>query len=356
MIVFKRFWPLLMVPMLFFVGCAKPKERIVFPLPPDTPRIEFIGVYWTQDSFEKTPFESFQRGILGTGQLATFVSPYGIVSNGRGVVYISDTQSRNLRVYDFNLKTVEYYFKEPVVSRPLGLALDSRERLYIADGQVGKVFVFGPERQPLFSFGTPEEITLPAYLAVNERLGRVYVSDAKGHRIVVYDLDGNYLFSFGQLGSGKGGFYAPQGLKFSADGELYVADQFNSLIQVFDAEGRFLRQFGERGDALSQFESPKDLAFDSDGNLYIIDGRRGHILTYTPQGKLLLVTGADSLTSSPLGFATPRSIHIDVNDRIYVSDMLNKRFSVWQYLSDAYLEKHPLKEEDLEAILNKVQK
>jgi len=343
--------------VLLCFGCApKERPRILFPPPPEVSRLEFIGVYASEDNFKKTSMQRLADGVLGSSAQARFRSPFGVVSDGQGVVYVSDVHLKNLRVYDFNNKTVEFYLKSTVFSTPVGLALDSQGRLYVVDSGKEKIFVFGPDRELLFAFGAPQEISRPNYLTVNEKLGRIYVSDGQEHRIVVYDLTGNFLFNFGQVGSGEGDFYAPQGSSFGPDGNFYVADQFNARIQVFDVDGQFIRQFGQRGDRVFQFESPKDVAFDSEGNLYVVDGRRGHIMTYTPEGKLLLVTGGSELTSSPLGFAAPRSIFIDASDRIYVTDLLSKRFSVWQYLSAAYLERHPVTEADIELLQRHINK
>jgi len=47
-------------------------------------------------------------------------------------------------------------------------------------------------------------------------------------------------------------------------------------------------------------------------------------------GSLLLVFGGPGNT--PGKFWLPNAIHIDSNDRIYVSDAYNKRVQVFQYL------------------------
>jgi hypothetical protein len=112
---------------------------------------------------------------------------------------------------------------------------------------------------------------------------------------------------------------------------------------VFDADGKFLYTFGERADRISGFEGPKDLAFDSEGNLHILDVRKSALLSYSPDGKLLLFTGGERAMNSPVGFAMPASIWIGKDDRLYITDSFNMRFSVWQYLSEAYLREHPLK-------------
>jgi sugar lactone lactonase YvrE len=151
-------------------------------------------------------------------------------------------------------------------------------------------------------------------------------------------------------------FMSPQGLAFGPDGHLYVCDMLNARIQIFSAEGTYVGQFGERGDQASQFENPKDLAFDSEGNLHIIDGRRSSLYTYTPEGRLLLVTGMGRASSSPFGFSVPKAIDIDVNDRIYITESLGHRFTIWQYMSKKYLAKNPYTEGDKEALLDYMEK
>jgi DNA-binding beta-propeller fold protein YncE len=344
---------------LLVSGCAAKVEelpRILWPPPPEQPRIEFIGTYSSNADFPKTSWEKTTEKIVGNEGGYAFKTPFGVAADGKGMVYVSDIHHHNVKIFDFNARTVEFLSKEPIFGTPLGLQIDDAGNLYVADGQKQMVMVFAADKKPLFTFSDPQVVDKPAYLALNQKLGRIYVSDGQGHRIAVFDLRGNHLFSFGSKGSGDGQLYAPQGLAIDGQGRVFVADMFNSRIDVFDADGIFLYKFGERGDQAWQFENPKDLAFDSEGNLYIIDSRKASILTYSPDGKLLLVTGSGGATGHKLGFAVPTAIFIDKTDRIFVADALNKRFAVWQYLSASYLKKHPITEEDLEKTLRFIEK
>lgn len=341
------------VALVVLAACVPHEQglpRLVWPAPPETPRLEFIGTFSSQDDFPKTKGQRYAEAIVGKGVLATFRTPFGVAADGQGIVYVSDLHDSNVKVFDFNALTVNYLSKTPVFGNPAGLALDAGGRLFIADAGRGLIFVYTPQFTPAFVFNEGGPLKKPAYLAVNDRLGRIYVSDGLGHQVGVFDLQGNHLFSFGRqeggAGSGDGEFFSPQGIAINRDDKVFVADMFNSRVQVFDADGKFLYKFGERGDQVWQFENPKDLAFDSDGNLYIIDTRKATILTYTPDGTLLLATGEGRPSTNLLGFATPTSIYIDPTDRIYVADGLSKRFSVWQYLSDDYLARHPFTDED----------
>lgn len=338
--------------VLVLSGCA-PKvmsTRVLWPPPPETARLEFVGVLASDQDFPKSAGAKLLGRIAGEAPKSIFESPFGIASNGKGVVYISDLHGRRIQVFNFEKRTVEPFSGNSSVMEPLGLELDGEGHLYVADAGRGVVLVFSPQGTLLRTISNPDIVESPAYLAINRKLGRLYVSDGRGHKIVVFDLQGKELLRFGKRGKGGGEFYSPQGMAIDGKDQLFVADFLNARIQVFDADGQFLRTFGKRGDRFFDFEAPKDLALDSDGNLFVADNRRSAIYTYTSEGEVLLVTGSDKRTSHPLGFSTPTAIYIDDQDRIFVTDLLNRRFSVWQYLNAAYLDKHPITEQDLAAI------
>ncbi len=346
------------VMLLLISGCApEPKLRVLWPAPPAQPRIEFLGVYASQYDFEKDRVGEFVDKVAGEGQAALFKGPYGIVADDKGKVYISDIFLRNIRIYNFNTKHVDFLFKSSPLARPLGLDRDSKGRLYIVDAELKKVLVHDPGEGQDFWLGGKEVLfERPSNLAINEKAGRIYVSDGGANNIKIFDLEGRFLSSFGGWGETEGKFFGPQGMAVDSQGRLFVCDQLNARIQVFNSDGEYLYEFGERGDQTFQFESPKDVDFDSEGNLYVVDGRRPHVFIYSPEGKLLLVAGASKATRHPLGFAAPRSVDVNANDRVYITDLLNKRFSVWQYLSEDYLQQNPITDEQKRALEEKLKK
>lgn len=331
-------------------GCSPPlRKRILWPVFPATPRMEWLGNYASQDDFPKTGRQIFSEAIIGKPEPATFKSPFGIVSDSTGVVYVADTYDGNLRVYDMVAKKVDDYSKDPLFGRPAGLAVDAADNLYVVDTEMGAVLVFDKDRRPLRTIGAPQELLAPVYIAIDEARARIYVSDPRANKIVIYDRFGKKAGEIGQQRTGESGGYifsSPQGMAIDKEGNLYVAELLGAKISVFDAKGNYLRSFGERGDAVYHFEAPKDLAFDSDGNLWVVDARRSQIYTYSPAGVLLLATGSAAPSRDPLGFNSPTAIFIAANDTIYVTDQINRRFSVWRYFSDRYLQEHPFTAEE----------
>ena len=321
-------------------GCAeKPAIKYVWPPPPEQPRMEWIGNFYSEDDLKASQkYQGVKKFILGDIKNRPMTSPFGISSDGEGKVYVSDIHKHNVHIFDMDKGTVDALADDGVFDTPIGVAIDTNKNIYIADGVKNMVMVFSPEGNPLFSFGK-DIFVKPAYIDVDDSLGRIYISDSKGHTIRVFDMQGEYLFDIGKGGNEPGEFHTPQGVAVAPNGNLYVADMFHAKIQYFSPEGEYLGEFGERGDQINQFEHPKDLAFDTEGHLYIIDSKSARLALYTQEGRILLALGSGGHSGHALELATPKSIFIDNNDRIYISEMTNRRFTVWQYYSEAYLQR-----------------
>lgn len=346
---------LLFVLILSQFGCAgKEKMRVLWPPPPNEPRLEFISLLQNEDDLASAEKKEMLQAIVGDTKNSRLKNPFGVASDGKGVVYVSEPASSTIVVFDFNKKKVADFSGGRAIRTPMGMTVDAQGDLYVADQGAQAVFVFSSDRTPKGKIGDGETLEAPSYVAVNDKLDRVYVSDSKKHQIVVFNRAGQYQFSFGQLGvESELNLYSPQGVAVAPDGKVYVADMLNARIQTYDAEGKPLARFGVLGDHNSNFEFPKDLAFDSEGNLHIIDSRKAAMMTYSPEGTWLGYLGSGR-TTHPVGFALPSSMAIDQTDRIYILDRLNQRVAVWQYLSKGYLQKHPVTEGELELLRKRI--
>jgi DNA-binding beta-propeller fold protein YncE len=324
-----------------FAACSAPSyTRVLWPKPPLEPKLEFVGVYGSTADFDYTRYEQFMFDFFGD-RTALFKMPCGITANSRGDVFVSDQEG--IKVVNPGRKTVKKIASVALVGQPLGITIDGSGRLYVPDNKTKTVFVLNGDGGLLGTIGGPQVFGKPAHVAVNERLGMIYVSDSARHRISVFTMEGALLFSFGKAGKGNGEFAFPQGLAVAPDNTLFVADMLNGRIQVFSAQGVFLRAFGQAGINYWEFEAPRDLAFGPDGNLYLVDFRKALLSTYTPEGKLLFITGdLKKRTSHPLGLSSPASIYITKEGALYIADLLNHRIARWQILTPDYLRNHPL--------------
>ena len=339
-------------------GCSSklpPSAKVYWPPPPSEAKLEWITTYSSEDNFEKSDRQRAAEKFLGKPDFNYFSKPLGVASRGDGVVYVSDLDAGEIRVIDFNNKTSTTYSEKAPLSMPGGMAIHSNGSLFVADIQRKLVLQFNPQRQAVRAFGEGE-LDRPTFIALDEARGRLYVSDVLKNEVVVFDLaTGGKLFAFGGRGDAAGKLYTPQGIAIDKQGRIFVAEQLNARVQVFDAEGQHLYMFGKRGDRTFDFEGPRGLAFDSQGNLFVAEARKAALLIFQPDGTPLTAIGGRASTHV-LDFTLPTAVSIDRNDRVYVSDGMNQRITIWQMLTPAYLAEHPLDADALRRLEEKVRR
>lgn len=305
-------------------------DRILWPPAPASPLLEFKALYSSRNSVLSSRYQELPTMFEGSDEVLLRRAS-GVVSDGHGKVFVSDSVLRNVLIFDFVTKIVRVLDFDNLFGKPMGMDIGPDGRLYVADAGKMRVLVFGPDGKYLNSIGDKSRLLRPMNVAVNSSLGRIYVSDARKHQIVVFTLSGKFLFQFGGMGRGDGKLAMPHGLRFDKNGNLFVADMLNSRIQVFDPEGRFVSSIGDRAPYQLELEYPRDIAFSSDGILHIIDIKRALLVSCEPNGKLLLVTGSAGHTTHPLGLSSPTGISIGSDDTIHIVDQINNRLTLWKY-------------------------
>lgn len=334
-------------------GCAETLpagSRYFWPRPPDQPRIKWLGAYASQLDLPATAGRKFKNVVVGEDAPITFVSPMDIKSDGAGRVFVADPGAAAVFVYDMSGKELRLLPRRREDARffrqPISVALDRDGGLYIADRWLRVVVVYSPDEHLRGTINFQGRVEKLAAIAIDKVRDRLLVADTGHHKIKVFTLSGEFLFEFGGRGEEDGHFNYPIAIAIGRDGEIHVADTLNARIQVFDVNGRFLRKFGQRGSGIGDFQLIKGVATDSDGNVYVTDGLAHRILIFSSAGDFLLpVGGMYSIATRkvvPGGFVVPQGIDIDRNDTIYVVDQMNRRFQVFQYLSEEYLRRHPV--------------
>jgi DNA-binding beta-propeller fold protein YncE len=267
--------------------------------------------------------------------------PWGVAAKN-GILGITDTGKGQALIMDTVKKTVRTVGRGPRYSLklPLGIALSSDNIVFVADAGSKKVIGYDQGGAAQVVIGQNDDMQNPAGMGINEKLGRLYVTDSYGHVVRVYSLKGEKLLEFGTRGNKPGEFNYPTQVSVDEKtGNVYVSDTQNFRIQVFDQDGKFIRKVGELGDRPGMFSRPKGIAIDSESHLYVADAAFGNIQVFDEEGKLLLVFGAYGIGGGE--FQLPAGIAIDEQDRIYVADQGGMRVLVFQYLSEAWRRNHP---------------
>jgi DNA-binding beta-propeller fold protein YncE len=333
--------------LLMAAACATPEVEnintfpaeqglgLVWPRPPETPRIKFVGtVSGPADmGIKESWLRKSMDAILGKKEtLGAMLRPYGVFARADRI-YVTDPGISLLHVIDL---TGKQYFqirkadKERLIS-PIGVAVDEYSNIYLTDSVLKKVFEFDKKGRFLREIGSPGLFSRPTGIAVNRE--RIFVIDTIVHKVFVFaKKDGKLLFHFGRRGIGKAEFNYPTNIFIGRDGLLYITDSLNFRVQVLDKNGNFITAFGRQGDGSGDFSEPKGIAVDSEGHIYVADAHFDNVQIFDRNGTLLLSFGETGRGKGEM--VLPAGIFIDGRDRIYVADSYNNRIQIFQYLKN----------------------
>jgi DNA-binding beta-propeller fold protein YncE len=242
--------------------------------------------------------------LLASFGAGMFVFPHGITIDRDGNVWVADADGKNgkgQQVVKFSptgkvLLTLGHagmagdapgYF-----NRPTGVAIARNGDIFVADGHGGdsnaRVVKFSKSGKFLTAWGkkggAPGEFDTPHAIAVDSH-ERVYVADRSNSRIQVFDADGKFIADWRQFGR-------PSGVYVDANDMIYVADS-----QTMDKTGctpdpgcrRGIR-IGSAADGTVKYfiprpqgdmAGPEGVAADANGTVYGASNEGKRILRFS---------------------------------------------------------------------------
>ncbi|MFV2091220.1 MAG: peptidyl-alpha-hydroxyglycine alpha-amidating lyase family protein, partial [Pseudomonadales bacterium] len=157
---------------------------------------------------------------------------------------------------------------------------------------------------------------------IADAVGYAPVPDGWGHVIYKFSPDGKLLMTLGkkgEAGSDKTLLRKPCDVIVAPNGDIFVADghgsgpnqPMNNRIVKYSADGTYLMEFGVAGSDNGQLNEPHALAMDSTGRLFVGDRANSRVQIFDQAGKHL---------DTWYQFGRPSGLFIDNNDILYSAD------------------------------------
>ena len=264
-------------------------------------------------------------------------SPYGVLADSSGNLYVVDTGNSRVLSYPSGSTTATQVYGQlgsfttntlndggisaNSLCEPFAVVLDSSGNLYVADTENNRVLFFPSGSTTATrvygqdgSFTTNSEnnggvsansLWDPEGVALDSS-GNLYVGDYGNNRVLFFPSGSTTATRvYGQGGSfttntqNKGGvsansLFEPQGVTLDSSGNLYVADYGNSRVLfylpgsttaagVYGQLGSLTSNTANNGGiSANSLDDPTAIALDSSGNLYVVDNRNHRVLFYPP--------------------------------------------------------------------------
>ncbi len=316
-------------------------DQTAWPPPPAKARIVYDLTLRNQRSLNPMLKEDRMRAFATGGAERAervLLKPYDVAAYA-GLVAVSDSLLSVVHIFDVPRKKLYQigWRGDGKLSKPLGLAVDQAQNVYVADAGLGQVVKFDKRGHYLGSVGRKSDFSRVSDVAVDEVAGLIYILDRGGvdsiqHRIVVYSMSGERLRVIGTRGHGDGEFNHPNQLAVDHAGQLFVLDAGNFRVQIFDRFGAFVRSWGRIGMQLGNLARPRGIALGPHGNVYITDAAYQNFQVFNQAGQLLINVGSGGGSDKPGYYILPAGIAVDETGRIYVVDQVRRKIEVFRLL------------------------
>jgi len=249
----------------------------------------------------------------------TFTQVAGVAVNSRDRVYVYNRSEHPVIVFDREGNFLTSWGENVLTRGGHGIFIDTDDYVYLVDRIMQTVMKFTPEGKRLLTLGTKGQanegkpFNNPTDVALSPS-GEIYVSDGYGNSLVhKFSADGELLLSWGEPGSEVGQFKLPHSVIVDKEEQVYVADRENHRIQIFTPEGEFITMW-------TGFHQPTDLFIDADDNLYVSELQH-RVSIVSLDGKILARIGGEE-NRTPGQFVAPHGVWTDSEDSLYVGEVL----------------------------------
>ena len=216
------------------------------------------------------------------------------------------------------------------LTEAIGVAVDSRNRVYVFNRGTPEVIVLGESGELLDTWGQGHfERPHGIWIAPDDT---VYCTDDVGHAVKHFTLAGDLIRNIGPTGQasdsgadgfdhrpirqGVGPYNLPCNVVTDSKNHIYVADGYgNARLHHFDADGELVESWGEPGSGPLEFKVPHGLGVDGQDRLYLADRENSRIQIISTDGELL---------SEWNDVVRPCQVFVAADQRVYVIELGNR--------------------------------
>jgi sugar lactone lactonase YvrE len=275
-------------------------------------------------------------------------SPEGIALDSSGHIYVTDFRG-SVFVYPALGASTGLLNEAPAATisgsntglgQPAGIALDSSEKIYVADPFADSVFIYPAlgsstgllnEAPTATIAGSNTGLIQPFFIGLDSS-GNIYVTDDDASSVFVYPALGSSSGLLNEaptatISGSNTNLINPQGIALDSSRNMYVAEDLSSSVFVYPAVGSSTGLLDEAPSAAisasftTGLRLPLGIAIDSSGKVYVAaDGFGFPSVFVYPAGSNANTAPIATISGSNTGLEDPQGIALDSSGNIYVAN------------------------------------
>ncbi len=217
--------------------------------------------------------------------------------------------------------------------KPAAVAVDPQDRIFCFNRNTEHpIVVFDRNGEYLFSWGA-NLFRFPHAIRFDEQ-GNLWLTDGHHMQFMKFTPEGELLQTIGDRGHrsdtgvaaddyssvawkkvthGGGPFNLPTDIAFAPDGSMFMSDGYgNARVHKFSSKAEYLHSWGEPGTAPGQFNLPHGVWIDRRGRLLVADRENDRVQVFDQDGRFLEIW--------PTELIGPAFFYVDAEDIVYVAE------------------------------------
>lgn len=216
------------------------------------------------------------------------------------------------------------------LSKPVAVDVDEAGNIFVADNGNREVKVFNLDGEFLRKFnqvGLEGVLASPTGIAVSG--GKVYVTDIIRSQVYEFNTDGGYQRSIisRKLKQKLIGI-TPCGITVAQNGDIYLTDILNHMVIVLDSKGQLKMTLGAAGNKEGELSYPNDLSIDNKGKVFVSDSNNYRVQVFDEKSRSGKIFSAASQGQKTFG-SLARGIAVDEKGLVWVVDVFGHKIRVF---------------------------
>ena len=255
----------------------------------------------------------------------SIISPNRIAFSRNGIWAVTDGAKHCVNIFNSKDELIKVIGSSGTQFKsPKGVAFDNENCLYVVDSGNHRVVKFDIDGNYLLQFPTKgsgnRQSSDPSGIAIHNY--KVYVADSGNCHIALFKTDGQFCFTFGSEE-----FEGILDVSISPDNCVLVSNWSDEAVHLFTLEGERISKFGRRGYYKTPLSYPYCLATESNGYILIAEYYNHRVSVFDKEGALAYSFGSKGSTQGQFKYI--EGVAVSPNGKIYISDNGNHRIQIF---------------------------